>query len=578
MSSWEVINPNALLPGGIAEGAAALVAGVRALAATLDTLTLALPVVPPTPNPGTAVAAALVRAVTQLLDGSRVHVLVVPIAKISGRPASAALPSTVQDLEAMMDVSLGARDAARDDAYAGLLHRTGGSAGFYASFAEALMDPNDLNRPAYDHQQDAVTMTTLMVGAASYVSMVSAVTALETLLRPSGGNGGLIARTHPTPQGLRARTVATSSGQGIGVRIDWEAPKAVYQPGAFPGLVFKVTRFALIRTTDKRILDARRVLDLFPTPALTEGMVQGPYQVVDVGTGANTAAFDTPDDLMVPTYYTCAWEVTVREHGRETVLPFDRLSNVVKVVPRAPTVRPTGRAPNWHATPSPLGVFPVVARTAQRLIAQADVFLTGGRTPDDRVAQGAAQLQAVSAQVAASAEVLVEQVTRLAAALARAAPSLYVTQMSSATGGNAYLLTELARRLGDRTDPTRPPFDGAEYVCGVCLVAGAPRLADLEATMGLLGTLFGAPDAANPLLGVLDAIDTLVLQAEAAVLGPDLRPLPPGTPSADVNPATGLPARPATPTFADDGTPITGDAPTNPAAGATGRVALVDLC
>lgn len=181
----------------------------------------------------------------------------------------------------------------------------------------------------------------------------------------------------------------------------------------------------------------------------------------------------------------------------------------------------------------------------------------------------------ITSRLIASATDLLEDVQRLTTSLARPAPSIYVTQFSSSAGGNEYLLMELARRLEDHTDATRPPFDDSEYVCGVCFVAGAPRAADLAKTTAFFNTVLGPANAANPLLGLLASIDTVVTQAETAVFGPDMQPLPPGS---VVNPLTGLLPVPVQPVTANNGTAVEVDDPQNPNAGDTNVKSPSDIC
>jgi hypothetical protein len=183
-----------------------------------------------------------------------------------------------------------------------------------------------------------------------------------------------------------------------------------------------------------------------------------------------------------------------------------------------------------------------------------------------------------SARLAARATELINDVQRVAAALSAPIPSLYVTQMSSTSGGNAFLLAELAKRLGDPSDRSRPPFDHGEYVCGICFVSGAPRLADLASIIAFFEAIFGPADATNPLQGILDAIDTLVTQAEATVFQPNMTPFPPGADLTNINPATGRPVVPSTPVISASGVPVAGISPNNPNAGDTNVTPTSELC
>lgn len=578
MTAWTALDANKLVPkeltGAISGLANVLENTLEALQAQLDVVNN-LPSLPDLPDPATAVVNALLSTLDGLLAGGRVHVLAIPIAKTPPRAETPPVPPTLQDLQDVLDVTLGPTTTADDDAYARMVEKNGGNAGFYKAFAESLMDLSDPNRPQYEEQQDAVAMATLLVGTSSYASAISAASTLEMLVRPKGSAGSLTARTVPIPQGLSAKPVATATGQGVGVRLSWEPPVDVYQARYFPGVLVSVKRYAVIRSTDARMSSARSVLDLFSTQALTSGMTSGDHVVVTVGTGRNAAYLDTGAPVDKPVYYAVAWECQSQEAGIASVIPFDRLSPVIKVDARVPSPPQTGTSPDWSASPSALGIFPPVAAAAKQLVEQARVLTPPSSNPVKRLADAVSRVKGVTARLTARSSGLASDIERLSDALSRAMPRLYVTRMSSATGGNAYLLAELAKRLGDTRDTTRPPFDHGEYVCGVCFVAGAPRIADLASIIAFFDAMFGPADADNPLLGVLAAIDTMVTQAEAVVFGQDMRP---STGATAIDPLTGLPAPSSLPAIADSGQPVATDDPANPNAGATNATTTADLC
>jgi hypothetical protein len=163
---------------------------------------------------------------------------------------------------------------------------------------------------------------------------------------------------------------------------------------------------------------------------------------------------------------------------------------------------------------------------------------------------------------------------RFTAVLAQPLPALYATTFTG-TGGNAFLVSELAKRLNDTTDDNRPPFDNNEYVMGLCVVAGGPREADIAPIADFLGLLFGTTRD-RAFFNILDVIDTVVTEQEAA-FGPDMRPLV-GTDPATIDPLTGRPYATETPVIAEDGTAVESGDPANPNAGDTNIVPLSDLC
>jgi hypothetical protein len=577
MTNWTSINASQILPN-------ALVSAVAAMSDALESLSVSfslpsLPSLPSTPNTTATVVNAILNAIEDMVNGGQIHTLMIPIAKTYTDPVPPPLPPTLADLQSSLQITLGSDVTNAPDTYAKMVASTGGNAGFFNQFATSLTDPFDPNRPQYDNQTDAVVMAVLLVGSPDYASIVTAASVLHQLTAPKGGSD-LTARTVPTPQNVTARVVGSSTARNIGVRLDWDRPTAVYTSPFFPRVATSVKRYAVIRSTDPSAPKARTVLDFFSTQTLTEGMTEGKTTVVTIGTGKNAAYLDTAAELdpKVPVYYCVAWETVVAEPKGQTTMPFDGISNVVKVMPVAPTAPQTGASPNWTATGAAVQAFPAISRASQVLIEEARVLLVPSGKSNTRLSGALDLAKAAAKRVSDRSTGLVNDVKRLAAALARPMPGLYITQMSSSTGGNAYLLAELSKRLGDMTDQSRPPYDNSEYVCGVCFVAGAPRLADLANVIAFFDALFGPAAAANPLLGLLASIDTAVAQAETVVFQPDMTPYPAGTDAASIDPATGKPLETTTVTIANDGTPVTTLSPDNPNAGDTNIVPTSELC
>lgn len=581
MTEWNKINANQLLPSEFTASVTAIASAIEgALASVAATLSLpSFLSLPSIESAAEAVVNAILNTVQSLLTAGRIHTLVVPISKTIQSAPLPALPPSLSDLQTSLAVNLGPADSIASNAYANLVQTTGGNAGFYNAFATSLMNPTDPNRPQYDNQSDAVAMAVLLIGAPNFSGIAAAASMIGQLTGGAGsGNNGnsASARTIPVPQNLKARVVGSSVAKGVGVRLDWDVPQSVYASPYFPGVSIAVNRYAVIRSTDPKAQGARSVLDLFATQALTEGLVSGKNTVLSIGSGLGSAYLDTDVlDPKVPVYYCVAWETNVSEPSGNNTLPFDQISNVAKVSTAAPQPPQTGAATAWAATGSAIEAFPPIARAAQTLIEQTRTLITPSGTASSRLSSAIQLAQDASKRLAARATDLTNDVKQLATSLARPIPSLYITQMSSSTGGNVFLLSELAKRLNNMTDTSRPPFDHGEYVCGVCFVAGASRLADLAATIAFFETLFGPADAANPLMGLLAAIDTVVTQAETSVFGPDMRPLPPGT---IVDPLTGKPPIAQTVTIADSGTPVGTLDPTNPNAGDTNVTPVSELC
>ena len=579
MTTWNVVNPNTLLPAVLVSAVKAASSALSGALAELAAVSLpTLPSLPGLPDVTPTVVNAILDTLSAMLKGGRVHILTVPITKSIPPPAIPPLPPTLDDLQAALNITLGPSNTSAASTYASLVAKAGGNSGFFNTFAQAIMDPLDPNRPQYDNQSDAVAMAVILIGAPNFGSIVSAASMLEVLTQPTGGNS-FAARTVPVPQNLVAKVAGASSPPGVGVSLSWDAPAGAFSSPFFPQIGITVQQYAIIRSTDAKVQSARSVLDLFSTQTLTEGMTSGNATVVSIGSGTNSSYLDVNAELdpTQPVYYCVAWSSSAREPSGTSTLPFDRLSNVVKVSVKAPSPPQTGTSPDWIATTSALDAFPSIELAAQSLIEQTRALLVPTASSSSRLNDAMKLSQSASARLSARATDLINDVSRLSAALSRPVPSMYVTQMSSGTGGNGYLLAELSKRLGDPTDPSRPPFDHGEYVCGVCLVAGAPRLADLAATLAFFEALFGA-SSPNPLEGLLVAIDTAITSAETVVFQQNMQPFPAGTDTSGIDPSTGKPTVSPTVTIGPDGTPVGTNDPNNPNAGNTNVTPTSELC
>jgi hypothetical protein len=578
---WSVIDANQLIPQSlisVVKGAAGVAdAALQSVRDAADAAATA-PAIPDIPSATAAAASALVSALDALVSGTRAHVMLIPIAKVIPDQPPPRAPATVDDLQAWLDIRLGPATGTAE-AYQALVAGTGGNSGFYRAFIESLFDVGDPNRPQFVNQSDAVTMTVIMAGAASYAAAAQAASVLDQLIQPRGAVGGAGARVIPVPQGVAAKPVAASSGARIAIQITWDPPPVAVALPYFPGLSVSVRRYAVIRMTQASAPSTRSVLDLFATQDLSEGLTSGPASVIAIGSGLNSKFLDSdpPSDPSSPLYYCVAWEVEIVEPSGTTIMPFDQVSGVVKIAASSPPPAHTGSPPDWGAVGVAVDAFPALADIAQRVLAQIRFLIDGNPSPTSRLSASLRTAVRMADRLSARAEDLLVDVDRLQASLSRPLPSLHAIQLTSGTGGNAFLAAELARRLGDLSDPARPPFDSGEYVCGVCIAAGAPRLADLAPTIALFESLVGPAAPDNPLLSVLTAIDTAVTQAETEVFGPDMRPVTPA-PGVTLDPLTGRPAAPATPVISAAGVPVESGDPGNPDQGSTNVTPVSELC
>lgn len=545
---------------------------------------------------------ALVDTVQGLLQAGKIHALFVPIPKHfpqAGQPSTVA--PTLDDValelgfdfqQAGITFSSGANSA-----YTDLIGNRGGNASFFRTFAESLNDLFDLNRPQYFSPGDAVAMTVLLCGAPSFSELVGIAASFNRLFKPQA-NSDLTARMVPVPQNLRASVIGLPTAKTIGVRLDWGTPLVAYSSPYFPAVTTRVKKYAVIRCTDPRVASsAQSVLDFFSTRDLKEGLTSDDAakvsKVIAVGSGSNASYVDHDDTLdKNHTYYYCvAWQVEVEENGKTTALGFDRVSNVAKTRVRS---APPGVStpPDWAAYGSMLDLVPELSVQVNILLQQIKALAdrqTGGA--GGSVTSALTLIEKNIDEFAKRLDDLNARVKRFNAVVAEPLPALYSTTITG-VGGNAFLLGELAARLHDSTDSTRPPYDDNEYVLGICLVAGGPRIPDIQPVIDFLNSLFQPPAAKSPVFNALAAVGAAVAAQEQFVFGPTMTPypnnpdgtvqIPAGTllPDGTVVPEGGIAVDPATidkntglptvvpqPVIADDGTPVAGLNPKSPYTG-----------
>lgn len=591
MSNWVALNPNEIIPTALLTsfqaGGDAYSQYLELLKASIDSAkALQTLLSPSTPDILQEVTKAIVDVVEGFLQAGKIHVLFVPIGKIYPVAINAGLPSTLIDMGEYFGATKEDMDKNTDpaaaEAYGAAITDGGGNAGFLQAFTASLMDELDPARPQYLQPNDAVTMLVVLAGSASFSNVVKAARGLNRIFLPKG-NDDLAARTLPIPQGLRAKVIGVPNDNRIGVRLDWDVPPLTFSSPYFPGSYTQVKRYAVIRSTSDFIASATTVLDLFNTTNLTAGLESGDkaksHKVIAVGSGKTSTWIDNSDlDATKSYYYAVAWELEISDNGIVTVLPFDKLSGAVKTRPKATTPSQNAVPPDWHALPSPLEAIPGLAQQVQVLLERLKALST---RPIGAPALLGASLDVLTKNLERQIEridAITQQIALLNVSFSQPLPQLYATSITG-VGGNAKLVADLAARLFDTADPNHPPFVNGEYVTGVCLVAGGPRLPDLSAVTNLLNTLFAPSRPTNPLVTVLDDVEATVAAAEAYVFGPDLKALPYNddgtvtTPDGDnvdpttIDPTTGLVVTPTRPVIGNDGTPLDPMDPNNPTAG-----------
>jgi len=592
VSNWIALKSSDIVPPTLTQsfdlGVSAYQTYLEAVQATIALSKLAQSALnPDTPSILKELVQAIVDVVEGVLQTGKVHVLFVPMAKTYPGVTKSGLPSTLGDMAEFFGVTKEAiaqrASPNAASAYSSAISRRKGNAGFLQTFVESLIDELDPNRPQYLQENDAVAMQVILVGANTFSAAVNAAAGLTRIFQPKGDKD-LASRQLPIPQDLKAKVIGVPSDTRIGVRLDWKTPPAKFSSKFFPGSYTRAKRVAVIRSTDPRVRSKRSVLDLFTTQTLTEGLESTDsdkfHKVIGIASGMTTTWIDNEElDATKTYYYTLAWELEVAEDGVINVLPFDKLSSVVKTQARKTTATEAGNPPNWQSEEAPLDAIPGLAQQSKVLLERLKAQTTRANGPKALLSSALDTLTKNLERQAKQVEDLANQMALFTTAISVPLPQIYTTSITG-VGGNALLVAELASRLFDPEDDNRPPFDGAQYVIGVCVVAGGPRIPDLSAVTDLLSDLFDDPKATNPLADALADLEAVVANEEGRVFGPDMQPYPynpdgtvetPDGPvdPADIDPDTGKPVIPSLPALAADGTPVATMDPANPDAGDT---------
>ena len=561
------------------------------------------------------VESTLLDVLTQLLNSGQVHVLFIPIGKQFPIDIKIPMPTQLEDVALQFGFSFEQagivfRNGA-DKGYQSLLNGTGGNGSFFRTFVQALNNIYDLNAPQFTDSSCAVVMQVLMTGAPDITTLLKTALAFDRLFKPPS-DSSFAARINPTPQNLRVSVVPVPMSNRIGVSLTWDVPQAEFKPPYFGGVTMKISRYAIIRCTDPDVaLRAQHVTDFFTTQDLSEGLTSNDEdhasQVVDIGPGPLNTFVDSDPSLNKNDvyFYFVAWETIIIEGNTTTVMPFDRVSNHAKTHVRSAPPDQKIVPPRWISFQNVLGIIPALQTSL-------DALTTNIYTLVNRQTGGAsASVTAATDMLLQTVERYIKQISALNAQIERLQtsvlvplPGLFATTITG-NGGNGYLIGELASRLSDTSDDGRPPYDGNEFVMGICIVAGGLRPPDVQPTLDFLQELFQPPTPTSPLQTILNTLDQTINMAEQAYLNPTLKPTTPNQTYFDpamqpypinadgtvtladgttvdpntLNPLTGLPVPatfdPATgnfipavtPVVSDDGTPVAALDPLNPYTG-----------
>lgn len=386
-----------------------------------------------------------------------------------------------------------------------------GTGVFFRTLIESVGDAGDINRPDFPSDY-AVVGACVLAGAESLNDLQVPFRLFSNLFV---GNQRIApsANTLPVVQNLRVTPAALRGGTGVVLR--WDALAPVTNVPLFSDDNIIAKEIFVIRTS----LPFQRGFfswgDLFndvePSDSPSDLPVKDQSRVIArLRNHGAVVGYTDSQNLLDPkkTYY---YTTCVRYTVNNVVQPMGPLGNVVRVTRTnpAPSTR-QATPPDWIASPTLMQMFPPLNEVINQVrlgVSRLGNFTSSNTGPQQLLTQTIDQIQRLIAQWSATVDQANAATDRLQALTAGGTPSgMYSTVISKNTGGMDGWLAELARRLGDTTDTSRPQLSDDAMVVGFIMVAGAPRLPDLSAIKALLELFFGKHPK-NPLFDTIRALD-----------------------------------------------------------------------
>ena len=535
MANWSTLKIDQLFPPQIRQAASAVGEVVSTLSEYLDlvrqALTLAATVTSgATTNPVESALNVALNQIQALVDGavagSTVHAIAIPIQKqYYGRGVRATLADRLPELTPTFDqlVDNGAfpnrNSSTLPNELVGFVNTSvtavGGNQGFWRVLMVSLQDLGDVQRPLFP-TNFAVAGACIVFGATDLTSIQPNFSLLNSLIN-AGERSDLAAHTRPVLRNLQGRVVTTVRTTGrLVVALTWDAVSPVVSFPLFSDEQFIVREVFILRSEDPTLRDKFAWSDVFsrqPQASTSDLQDEGGVAVVArlVNDGFIHGYTDSASTLTSGTvyYYTAAIRYTISDVAQ----PMSNFSNCIRVQILQPQQSRLSVPPDWIALPTLATLFPALTEVTA-LIDTAFSNLRSRTVSNSGVAtmlnQTVQQITQVVTQLQGIAANLQSVNTRLGALSTTGMAAVSSTVLSVNSGGIDNWMSELAARLADTSDTSRPAFDNAELVAGVVVVAGAPSLAQLTATLALLESFFGS-HASSSLVAAVASIE-----AEAA--------------------------------------------------------------
>lgn len=472
-----------------------------------------------------------------LLEGTTAHAIMIPLQKQPYGRGEAIPAEDVDEAEITPDFDQFLTDNAFyrqtvDDitpdavSFINTSHTAlGGNKGFWRALTLSTRDEGDAARPKFPGDY-AVTGVAVVYGADTMAELQTNFDTFSQLLHV-GDRSDPAARTRPVVQNLKALAVPVIEEGHIGVLLSWDPLPPVTNFKFFSDEQIISTEIFIIRSTNPQVRGFFSWGDLFssqPSGSSSDLPEEGDHKVIArvPNDGFVKQYIDSESLVEGTTYY---YTASVRYKVEDEFQPMGPLSAVqrTKHSGRAQSTRKS-ELPDWWATPSLVQLFPPL----EGILGQIHLTLSSFKTRS----ASSSGIQSVIDQTISQVQGLIKQGEEIVEEFSHATDKLIAlsstelaatsaTSFSITQGGIDGWLAELGQRLGDTSDPTRPPFDGGELVGGFVIVAGAPSLPSLEPFAAILELFFGSGED-NPLLDALDSVDAVISTPTETVFDDDM--------------------------------------------------------
>jgi hypothetical protein len=548
MANWATVNLSQLIPAELTDTTTAVSEVLGTLTTYLATLREALQLVSAlaVDSPATALETALREVIDEvqgivdgLARGTTIHAIFIPIQKryyyrgVQGtlEQQLGATPSTdFADLVsggAFSNIDINTLPPEVANFINASSSAIGGNLGFWRELSASTSDTGDVHRPIFPENY-ATAGVCVLFGATDLASLQPNFNLLTSLIQ-AGDHAELAAGTRPTVRDLSARVTADVNTVGqMGVALTWNPQVAPTSLRLFTNETMNILEVFILRSDNASLRDKFTWNQVFSRqPRESTGDLQEENDVKVVAripyNGLLPTYTDNSSDLQQGHSYYYAAAVryaTVNPDDADTtnatVQPMSDLSNCVRVkLKGTPAQGRTGTSPDWQATPNLLGLFPnltEVVAIIDALFASLRARTVAASSTAQLLTATIAQLDRTITQLQAVVDDLSAVNARLAAVSGGSAAGISATIITLGSGGINGWLGELARRLSDTSDDTRPAFDNGELVAGVVFLCGAPGIEQLAATVSLLEAFFGSSESST-LLAAIDSVEAIAAPA-----------------------------------------------------------------